>query len=127
MGQIRPPSLTGRTRVERWGRVCLAAALLLKEQRSPFLSAGFYELCLDNQQNHFGFMQVYLNFGVYYEGFDTENKQPGEQKELNDTLGAIEVSVKATTGCPETAGTGTSPQRTEKGICRWLSCGLSQR
>ena len=36
-------------------------------------------------------MQVYLNFGVYYEGFTTENKQLEERKELNDTLGAIQV------------------------------------
>ncbi|KAM9269178.1 transmembrane emp24 domain-containing protein 6 [Cariama cristata] len=55
---------------------------------------GFYQLCLDNQQNHFGFMQVYLNFGVYYEGFNTENKQLEEKKELNNTLEAIEVSIR---------------------------------
>ncbi|NXF66124.1 TMED6 protein, partial [Ciccaba nigrolineata] len=55
---------------------------------------GFYQLCLDNQQNHFGFMQVYLNFGVYYEGFNLENKQPEERKELNNTLEAIEVSIR---------------------------------
>ncbi|GAB0195364.1 transmembrane emp24 domain-containing protein 6 [Grus japonensis] len=55
---------------------------------------GFYQLCLDNQKNHFGFMQVYLNFGVYYEGFDKENKQPEERKELNNTLEAIEVSIR---------------------------------
>ncbi|XP_074442951.1 transmembrane emp24 domain-containing protein 6 isoform X1 [Larus michahellis] len=55
---------------------------------------GFYQLCLDNQQNHFGFMHVYLNFGVYYEGFDVENKQPEERKELNNTLEAIEVSIR---------------------------------
>ncbi|KAM6381072.1 transmembrane emp24 domain-containing protein 6 [Pluvialis apricaria] len=55
---------------------------------------GFYQLCLDNQQNHFGFMQVYLNFGVYYEGFNVENKQPEERKELNNTLEAIEVSIR---------------------------------
>ncbi|NXI58574.1 TMED6 protein, partial [Chloroceryle aenea] len=54
---------------------------------------GFYQLCLDNQENHFGFMQVYLNFGVYYEGFEVEHKQPAERKELNDTLEAIGVSV----------------------------------
>ncbi|XP_053934933.1 transmembrane emp24 domain-containing protein 6 isoform X1 [Cuculus canorus] len=58
------------------------------------LSAGFYQLCLDNQHNHFGFVQVYLNFGVYYEGFNTENKQLEERKELNDTLEAIETSIK---------------------------------
>ncbi|NXS67628.1 TMED6 protein, partial [Pandion haliaetus] len=56
--------------------------------------SGFYQLCLDNQHNHFGFMQVYLSFGVYYEGFNTENKQPEERKELNDTLEAIGVSVQ---------------------------------
>ncbi|KFQ23164.1 Transmembrane emp24 domain-containing protein 6 [Mesitornis unicolor] len=55
---------------------------------------GFYRLCLDNQQNHFGFMQVYLNFGVYYEGFDVENKQLEEKKELNNTLEAIGVSIR---------------------------------
>uniref|UniRef100_A0A8C8BTN8 GOLD domain-containing protein n=1 Tax=Otus sunia TaxID=257818 RepID=A0A8C8BTN8_9STRI len=55
---------------------------------------GFYQLCLDNQQNHFGFMQVYLNFGVYYEGFNMENKQAEERKELNNTLEAIEVSIR---------------------------------
>ncbi|KFP19192.1 Transmembrane emp24 domain-containing protein 6, partial [Egretta garzetta] len=55
---------------------------------------GFYQLCLDNQQNHFGFMQVYLNFGVYYDGFSVENKQPEERKELNTTLEAIEVSIR---------------------------------
>ncbi|KFP87880.1 Transmembrane emp24 domain-containing protein 6, partial [Apaloderma vittatum] len=54
---------------------------------------GFYQLCLDNQQNHFGFMQVYLNFGVYYEGFNTE-KEPEDRKELNNTLEAIEVSIR---------------------------------
>lgn len=84
-------------RVKRWGWLCLAAALLLKEQQSPFLSTGFYQLCLNNQQNHFGFMQVYLNFGVYYEAFEPDKKQPEERKELNDTLEAIEVSVKVTT------------------------------
>ncbi|NXJ89559.1 TMED6 protein, partial [Corythaixoides concolor] len=55
---------------------------------------GFYQLCLDNQHNHFGFMQVYLNFGVYYEGFNTENEQLEERKQLNDTLEAIRFSIR---------------------------------
>ncbi|NWU90741.1 TMED6 protein, partial [Upupa epops] len=59
----------------------------------PAKETGFYELCLDNQENHFGFMQVYLNFGVYYEGFNEEKKQPEEKKVLNDTLEAIGVSI----------------------------------
>ncbi|NXX85170.1 TMED6 protein, partial [Urocolius indicus] len=53
---------------------------------------GSYELCLDNQQNHLGFMQVYLNFGVYYEDFN-EDKQT-EKKELNNTLEAIGGSIR---------------------------------
>ncbi|NWH42083.1 TMED6 protein, partial [Chloropsis hardwickii] len=55
---------------------------------------GFYQLCLDNQHNHFGFMQVYLNFGVYYDDFNMEREQPAERKELNDTLEAIGVSIR---------------------------------
>ncbi|KFV17966.1 Transmembrane emp24 domain-containing protein 6, partial [Tauraco erythrolophus] len=64
------------------------------ERQSPFLSAGFYQLCLDNQHSHFGFMQVYLNFGVYYEGLNTENEQLEERKKLNDTLEAIRLQIK---------------------------------
>lgn len=52
---------------------------------------GFYQLCLSNQQNHFGSVQVYLNFGVFYEGPEMEHQQQ-ERKQLNDTLDAIEVT-----------------------------------
>ncbi|KAM9374141.1 transmembrane emp24 domain-containing protein 6 [Phaethornis superciliosus] len=55
---------------------------------------GFYQLCLDNQHHHFGFMQVYLNFGVYYEDFSVEKQQPAERAELNNTLEAIGVSIQ---------------------------------
>nr|XP_036881354.1 transmembrane emp24 domain-containing protein 6 isoform X2 [Manis javanica] len=51
---------------------------------------GFYQLCLNNQQNHFGSVQVYLNFGVFYEGPEMDHKQKSERKQLNDTLDAIE-------------------------------------
>lgn len=71
----------------------------LREQKPPLLSAGFYQLCLDNGQNHFGFMQVYLNFGVYYDGFNMEKEQTEERKQLNDTLDAIEVSAASATEC----------------------------
>lgn len=103
----------------------LGLGLPFGEQSSPFLSAGFYQLCLDNQQNHFGFMQVYLNFGVYYDGFSMENKQTEERKELNNTLEAIEVSAEVTAGCSDTAGPGMSSEGTEKGVCCWLSCSLT--
>lgn len=36
-------------------------------------------------------MQVYLNFGVFYEEPEMDHKQKNERKQLNDTLDAIEV------------------------------------
>lgn len=48
-------------------------------------------------------MQVYLNFGVYYDSFNTEREQPEERRQLNDTLEAIEVSATASTERCETA------------------------
>lgn len=56
------------------------------------IPTGFYQLCLNNQQNHFGSVQVYLNFGVFYEGPEINHKQ-NERKQLNDTLDAIEVII----------------------------------
>lgn len=58
----------------------------------PGIPTGFYQLCLKNQQNHFGSVQVYLNFGVFYEEPEIDHKQ-NERKQLNDTLDAIEVTV----------------------------------
>ncbi|XP_076988973.1 transmembrane emp24 domain-containing protein 6 [Tamandua tetradactyla] len=55
---------------------------------------GFYQLCLRNQQNHFGSVQVYLNFGVFYEGPEMDHKQKSERKQLNDTLDAITESTR---------------------------------
>lgn len=37
-------------------------------------------------------MQVYLNFGVFYEEPEMDHKQKNERKQLNDTLDAIEVT-----------------------------------
>ncbi|XP_032087295.1 transmembrane emp24 domain-containing protein 6 [Thamnophis elegans] len=50
---------------------------------------GFYQLCLSNRYNHFGTVQVYLNFGVFYDLETTELKRT----ELNGTLEAIEKST----------------------------------
>ncbi|XP_027703460.1 transmembrane emp24 domain-containing protein 6 [Vombatus ursinus] len=56
---------------------------------------GFYQLCLSNQHNHFATVQVYLNFGVFYEGADMANNQKNEERQkLNDTLDAIEESTR---------------------------------
>lgn len=59
----------------------------------PGIPTGFYQLCLKNQQNHFGSVQVYLDFGVFYEEPEMDHKQKNERKQLNDTLDAIEVTV----------------------------------
>ncbi|GAB1293621.1 Transmembrane emp24 domain-containing protein 6 [Apodemus speciosus] len=55
--------------------------------------AGFYQLCLKNEQSRFSSIQVYLNFGVFYEGPETDPKQ-SQRKQLNDTLDAIEGSAR---------------------------------
>ncbi|EHA97404.1 Transmembrane emp24 domain-containing protein 6 [Heterocephalus glaber] len=54
---------------------------------------GYYQLCLRNQQNHFSSLQVYLNFGVFYEGPEIDYKE-NQRKQLNDTLDAIEESSR---------------------------------
>lgn len=62
-------------------------------------NSGFYQMCLSNFHNRFGSMQVFLNFGVYYNGAEDAQKQKEEQKKekeeaskhLNDTLSTIEV------------------------------------
>eukprot|EP00063_Salmo_salar_P005331 XP_013980166.1 PREDICTED: transmembrane emp24 domain-containing protein 6-like [Salmo salar] len=55
---------------------------------------GFYQMCFSNFHNRFGSMQVFLNFGVYYDGSDHQQKQKEEkkkvQKDLNNTLSTIE-------------------------------------
>ncbi|XP_056137715.1 transmembrane emp24 domain-containing protein 6-like [Lampris incognitus] len=59
---------------------------------------GFYQMCFNNFHNRFGTMQVFLNFGVYYEGAkDTASQKEEERKmkeqagkDLNNTLTTIE-------------------------------------
>ncbi|XP_001510141.2 transmembrane emp24 domain-containing protein 6 [Ornithorhynchus anatinus] len=55
---------------------------------------GFYQLCVNNNHNRFGSVQVSLNFGVFYEGFDMDHEEKTERKKLNDTLETIEVSTR---------------------------------
>ncbi|XP_061077804.1 transmembrane emp24 domain-containing protein 6-like [Conger conger] len=60
---------------------------------------GFYQMCLSNIHNRFGRMQVFLDFGVRYEGFEEARKNEDEQsKNLNDTLSTIEGSVNKLQG-----------------------------
>lgn len=59
---------------------------------------GFYQMCFSNFHNHFGSMQVFLSFGVYYDGFKDPDKRKEEEKkakeeaskDLNNTLSIIE-------------------------------------
>ncbi|XP_053304851.1 transmembrane emp24 domain-containing protein 6 [Spea bombifrons] len=53
---------------------------------------GYYQLCVNNWQNHFSSVQVYLNFGVFYDGEGPEHSEDHRQK-LNDTLTTIEESA----------------------------------
>ncbi|KAL6106211.1 tmed6 [Pungitius sinensis] len=52
---------------------------------------GFYQMCFSNFHNRFATMQVFLSFGVYYEGYQEEKKEEEEaSKDLNNTLSFIE-------------------------------------
>ncbi|XP_006641304.1 transmembrane emp24 domain-containing protein 6 isoform X2 [Lepisosteus oculatus] len=60
---------------------------------------GFYQICLSNFHNRFGNMQVFLNFGVYYDGYEEMQQQEAEErKHLNDTLAAIEAGATKVQG-----------------------------
>ncbi|KAK5866821.1 hypothetical protein PBY51_011365 [Eleginops maclovinus] len=59
---------------------------------------GFYQMCFSNFHNRFGTMQVFLSFGVYYDGYQDPAKTKEEEKkkkeeaskDLNNTLSVIE-------------------------------------
>ncbi|KAM6972959.1 uncharacterized protein tmed6 [Aplochiton taeniatus] len=59
--------------------------------------SGFYQMCFSNFHNRFGSMQIFLNFGVYYDGMVEIGKQKEEEKkiqeeinkDLNNTLSTI--------------------------------------
>ncbi|KAL7403060.1 hypothetical protein ABVT39_023786 [Epinephelus coioides] len=59
---------------------------------------GFYQMCLSNFHNRFGTMQVFLSFGVYYDGFKDPSERKEEEKkkkeevskDLNNTLSVIQ-------------------------------------
>lgn len=61
---------------------------------------GFYQMCFSNFHNRFGNLQVFLSFGVYYDGIQDPGKVKEEEmkkkeevsKELNNTLSVIEQS-----------------------------------
>ncbi|GAA6093081.1 transmembrane emp24 domain-containing protein 6-like [Tachysurus ichikawai] len=49
---------------------------------------GFYQMCFSNFHNRFGSMQIFMNFGVYYQ----DSKRDDDEKQLNNTLDTIDVS-----------------------------------
>ncbi|KAK7891076.1 hypothetical protein WMY93_023039 [Mugilogobius chulae] len=58
---------------------------------------GFYQMCFSNFHNRFGMMQVFLSFGVHYDGYEDVTKQKDAEKkkkeeagkELNNTLSSL--------------------------------------
>ncbi|XP_048402907.1 transmembrane emp24 domain-containing protein 6 [Stegostoma tigrinum] len=53
--------------------------------------SGFYQICLNNFLSHFGSKQIFISFGVYYDGFDEKIEAENKEKvQLNDTLAAIQ-------------------------------------
>lgn len=58
-----------------------------------YICAGFYQMCFSNFHNRFGSMQVFMHFGVYYEGQKEEekNKKEEDMKQINNTLSFIQV------------------------------------
>uniref|UniRef100_A0A8C1QB25 Transmembrane p24 trafficking protein 6 n=1 Tax=Cyprinus carpio TaxID=7962 RepID=A0A8C1QB25_CYPCA len=55
---------------------------------------GFYQMCFSNFHNHYESMQVFLNFGVYYEGQKEEEmkKKKEDMKQINSMLFFTEVT-----------------------------------
>ncbi|XP_033823394.1 transmembrane emp24 domain-containing protein 6 [Periophthalmus magnuspinnatus] len=59
---------------------------------------GFYQMCFSNFHNRFGMMQVFLSFGVHYDGYEDSAQKKEEEKkkkeevskDLNNTLSIIE-------------------------------------
>ncbi|XP_034033200.1 transmembrane emp24 domain-containing protein 6 [Thalassophryne amazonica] len=62
---------------------------------------GFYQMCFSNFHNRLGNMQVFLSFGVYYDGYQDPTQQKKEDKKkkeeakknLNNTLSIIEEAT----------------------------------
>ncbi|XP_054631971.1 transmembrane emp24 domain-containing protein 6 [Dunckerocampus dactyliophorus] len=59
---------------------------------------GFYQMCFSNFHNHFGTMQVFLSFGVYYDEHrpsanNDDDRKEEVAKQLNNTLSIIEDSA----------------------------------
>lgn len=62
---------------------------------------GFYQMCFSNFHNRFGMMQVFLSFGVHYDGYESPSAQKEAEKKkkeeasknLNNTLSVIEDST----------------------------------
>ncbi|XP_068595854.1 transmembrane emp24 domain-containing protein 6 [Brachionichthys hirsutus] len=57
---------------------------------------GFYQMCFSNFHNRLGTMQVFISFGVYYDGLQeasgTREEQEEREEQLNNTLRIIQDS-----------------------------------
>ncbi|XP_063052324.1 transmembrane emp24 domain-containing protein 6-like [Engraulis encrasicolus] len=59
---------------------------------------GFYQMCFGNFLNKFGTMQVYLDFGVYYEGSEPQVKSEEELQIDADQLNSTLTNIQEITG-----------------------------
>ncbi|XP_072520106.1 transmembrane emp24 domain-containing protein 6-like [Salminus brasiliensis] len=52
---------------------------------------GFYQVCFANYHNRFGEMRLFLNFGVYYEGYaEIQKENEWEEEHVNSTLSSMQ-------------------------------------
>uniref|UniRef100_A0A3Q1JP02 GOLD domain-containing protein n=1 Tax=Anabas testudineus TaxID=64144 RepID=A0A3Q1JP02_ANATE len=62
---------------------------------------GFYQMCFNNFHNRFGSMQIFLSFGVYYDGYkdaatrkeEEKKKKEEASRDLNNTLSIVEAAT----------------------------------
>lgn len=81
--------------------VCLYCLFSLNPFSFAVVGPGFYQMCFSNFHNRFGMMQVFLSFGVHYDGSQDPAKQKEMEKkkkeeaskDLNNTLSVIEVNT----------------------------------
>ncbi|XP_041047632.1 transmembrane emp24 domain-containing protein 6 [Carcharodon carcharias] len=62
--------------------------------------SGFYQLCLNNVLSHFGSKQIFISFGVYYDGFSERKEAEDKEKlQLNNTISAIQDTTIKVESC----------------------------
>lgn len=50
-------------------------------------------MCFGNYMNRFAKIQVYMDFGVYYEGPVSQDEEEEREEQLNSTISSIQVTT----------------------------------